>query len=231
MHIDTDLVALHERQHLGPRIRDTPLAPVADYVGLKVEHLGKPADASRRFDGLVKNIHSGQSITNVSKHLTSFEASVWQDMKTIAERLVFARKSKGSTWTQRHLAVAAGVSTGTIGNMELGLRGATGSIPGTLPQIARALGVSFDWLAYGTGDISPANPAPTPDRRELQPTLTPDVAYIAHWLNKVKDRETRERLAHECVTLILRETDGPASTPTPEPAPLIETPSATRRQR
>ena len=231
MHIDTDSVALHERQHLGPRIRDTPLAPVADYIGLKVEHLGKPADASCRFDGLVKNIHSGQSITNVSKSVLSFETSRCVGMKTIAERLVFARKSKGPIWTQRHLAIAAEVSTGTIGNLELGLRGATGSIPGTLPQIARALGVRFDWLAYGTGDISPADPAPTPDRREPQPNLTPDAAYVAHWLNKVSDRETRERLAHACVTLILREIEWPASKPTPEPAPQTETPPAARRVR
>ena len=76
-----------------------------------------------------------------------------------------------------------------------------------------------------------ATTAPTPDRREPQPTLTPDAAYVAHWLNKVSDRETRERLAHACVTLILLEIDGPASTPTPEPEPQTETPSAARRVR
>ena len=224
-----DCVALHERQYLGPRIWDAALAPVADDVGLKVEHFSEPADAPRCFDGLIKNVHSGQSITKVSRLAISFEASRCVGMKTIAERLVFARKSKGPIWTQRHLAIAAGVSTGTIGNMELGLRGATGSIPGTLPQIARALGVNFDWLAYGTGDISPADPTPTHDRREPQPTLTPDAAYVVYWLTKVKDRETRERLAHACVTLIVREIDGPASKPTQEPVPQTETPSSAPR--
>lgn len=74
-------------------------------------------------------------------------------MKTIGERLVFARESKGEIWTQRHLALVSGVSVGTIGMLEIGKRGNTGTIPGTIPQIAKALGVRFEWLAYGTGDM------------------------------------------------------------------------------
>lgn len=68
-------------------------------------------------------------------------------MKTIADRLKFARGLK--TWTQTELAVAAGVSTGTIGNIEAGARQAKGS----LPQIAEVLGVNLKWLASGEGDI------------------------------------------------------------------------------
>lgn len=52
-------------------------------------------------------------------------------MKTMAERLTFARERKGKIWTQKHLALASGVSTGTIGMLESGKRGNTGSIPGT----------------------------------------------------------------------------------------------------
>lgn len=74
-------------------------------------------------------------------------------MKTMGERLTFARERKGKIWTQKHLAVAAGVSTGTIGMFESGKRGNTGSIPGTIPQIAKALGVRFEWLAYGIGEM------------------------------------------------------------------------------
>jgi transcriptional regulator with XRE-family HTH domain len=226
MREDTDCVALHERQHFGPRIRDAPLAPVADYVGLKVEHFSEPTDSASSVDRLVKNVHSGQSITKVSSAPISFETSTYDDMKTIAERLVFARKSKGPAWTQRHLAVAAGVSTGTIGNMELGLRGATGSIPGTLPQIAKALGVRFDWLAYGTGDIGASAQQELP---AIGPS--PDALRVARWIDKIADQETKERIAHLCIGLVLREIDGPPRPPTPEPEPAIEKPRVSGRAR
>lgn len=68
-------------------------------------------------------------------------------MKTIAERLKFARDKKG--WVQAQLAVAAGVSTGTIGNIESGARQSKGS----LPQIAEALGINHKWLADGVGSM------------------------------------------------------------------------------
>lgn len=71
-------------------------------------------------------------------------------MKTIAERLKFARIEKG--WTQSQLAVASGVSTGTIGNIESGARQAKGS----LPQIAEALGVRHKWLYQGEGPMKAA---------------------------------------------------------------------------
>lgn len=70
-------------------------------------------------------------------------------MKTIAERLKFARIEKG--WTQNQLAVVAGVSTGTIGNIESGARQAKGS----LPQIAEALGINHKWLYKGEGPMRP----------------------------------------------------------------------------
>ena len=68
-------------------------------------------------------------------------------MKTLAERLANARTQK--KWTQAQLASAAEVSTGTIGNIESGLRGLNKPM-GTLPAIARALGVTYEWLAHGT---------------------------------------------------------------------------------
>lgn len=70
-------------------------------------------------------------------------------MKTIAERLRYARELKG--WKQAQLAVAADVSQGTIGNIESGARQSRGS----LPKIAKALGVSHDWLAEGEGEMLP----------------------------------------------------------------------------
>lgn len=70
-------------------------------------------------------------------------------MKTIAERLKEARELKG--WTQAQLAIAADVSTGTIGNIESGARKSKGSIP----QIAKAMGVSYEWLANEVGPMLP----------------------------------------------------------------------------
>ena len=70
-------------------------------------------------------------------------------MKTVAERLRLAREQRG--WTQSQLAAASDVSQGTIGNIESGARQSRGS----LPKIAKALGVSHDWLADGEGEMVP----------------------------------------------------------------------------
>lgn len=70
-------------------------------------------------------------------------------MNKIANRLKAAREWKG--WKQAQLAVAADVSTGTIGNIEAGIRQSKGSVP----QIAKALGVSYEWLANGVGEMLP----------------------------------------------------------------------------
>ena len=67
-------------------------------------------------------------------------------VKTLAQRVKYAREQRG--WTQSQLAVAAGLSQGTIGNIESGARQARGS----LPQIAEALGVEHKWLSMGMGN-------------------------------------------------------------------------------
>lgn len=77
-------------------------------------------------------------------------------VKTVAERLRHARLQRG--WTQNHLAAAAGVSQGTIGNIESGARQSRGS----LPQIAEALGISHKWLADGLGSMTLVNSVAPP---------------------------------------------------------------------
>lgn len=67
------------------------------------------------------------------------------NVKTISERLKHARERRG--WTQGKLAVTAGLSQGTIGNIESGARQAKAS----LIAIAEALGVNYKWLAEGQG--------------------------------------------------------------------------------
>lgn len=73
-------------------------------------------------------------------------------MKTVAERLKHARELK--EWSQAQVAAASGLSQSTIGNIEAGTRKAKGS----LHEIAKALGVSYEWLANGVGEIKPEAP-------------------------------------------------------------------------
>jgi phage repressor protein C with HTH and peptisase S24 domain len=87
---------------------------------------------------------SGDSITFViaKQHICIVMLTT---VKTIAERLKHARSRKN--WSQGQLAAAAGLSQGTIGNIESGARQAHAS----LIAIAEALGVSYKWLAHGEG--------------------------------------------------------------------------------
>lgn len=74
------------------------------------------------------------------------------DVNTIAYRLKLARELR--EWTQDDLAEAAGVSQGTIGNIESGLR----KRPRDLLAIAKALNVSPSWLQDGFGQMDEAIP-------------------------------------------------------------------------
>ncbi len=95
-------------------------------------------------------------------------------MKTVSERLKHAREWKG--WTQAQLAVAADVSTGTVGNIEAGLRQSKGSIP----QIADALGVSYQWLANDKGEmLSPAKLLESEFSKQIHPLAQANQAQSA----------------------------------------------------
>lgn len=75
-------------------------------------------------------------------------------MNTIAERLKIAREA--AKLTQPELAAKAGVSQGTIGNIESGLR----KRPRDLLSIAAALGVNPEWLETGKGQMHSATKQP-----------------------------------------------------------------------
>lgn len=81
-------------------------------------------------------------------------------METIPERLIRLRKERDLT--QAKLANAAGVSQGTIGNLESGLRGYGESIV----NIAAALGVTPEYLRVETEDpvrtVSANDPSAAP---------------------------------------------------------------------
>lgn len=74
-------------------------------------------------------------------------------VNTLAERLRWARDQRGLT--QGQLAKRSGVSQGTIGNVESGIR----DKPRELLKIARALQASPDWLESGKGDWQAAEEA------------------------------------------------------------------------
>lgn len=66
-------------------------------------------------------------------------------VKTLRERLIFARELRGLK--QHELAAKAHCSQGTIGNIESGLRNTLKN----LVEVARVLNVSPDWLYDGKG--------------------------------------------------------------------------------
>jgi len=75
------------------------------------------------------------------------------DVKDLSDRVLWARNRLGIS--QEQLAIKAGVSQGTIGNIESGAR----KKPRELVAIATALGVRPEWLSSGTRpvEVLPAN--------------------------------------------------------------------------
>lgn len=84
---------------------------------------------------------------------TGLITGVKEDLDTIAKRLAHARLEK--QLSQAQLATSAGVSQGTIGNIEAGIRLSKQS----LPMIAEALGISLHWLRDGKGPMLPEDGA------------------------------------------------------------------------
>lgn len=88
-------------------------------------------------------------------------------MTSLAERLKAARNA--ASLTQPELAEKAGVSQGTIGNLEAGIR----KRPRDLLSLAKALGVSAQWLESGKGPmVSEANTTPGPNVKGVYPVIS-----------------------------------------------------------
>ena len=102
------------------------------------------SSAATTDDGLVLTNVSVINLTNVTQADDAITS-----VSTIAERLKLAR----GTRSQADVAAAAGVSAGTIGNIESGSR----KVPRELFAIAAAVGVDPLWLQTGRGSMRPAS--------------------------------------------------------------------------
>lgn len=145
------------------------------------------------------------------------------DDKSIADRLKRLRNAK--KWTQAKLAGEAGVSTGTIGNVESGLREYGASVV----DIARALGTTPEYLQMKERKEPPAQP----DRTEGLTRDALTVAAIFDWLTEKRDRDVvcyiltqavLERMAPNHPGAAV---DAPQEQPTDTPAPTV--PAGKRR--
>lgn len=90
-------------------------------------------------------LQGGGLITCVKSPSKRRAAKSFEALESLADRVAWARESKG--WTQAKLASAVGVWQSTIANIEAGER----KKPRELLSIATALGVSAIWLETGEG--------------------------------------------------------------------------------
>lgn len=84
--------------------------------------------------------------------LITFVTEEEDQLRTLGDRVKWARKERGLS--QAALGKAAGVSQGTIGNIEAGIR----RQPREIVQIASALDASVTWLSSGKGEWQASSP-------------------------------------------------------------------------
>ena len=90
-------------------------------------------------------------------------------MKTLAERLKFARLQMTPKCSQQKLANMSGLSQTTITMLENGTRDSTTKIV----ELAKALGVSADWLSTGNGEMQSEH-LPTMNESFYRVEVAPD---------------------------------------------------------
>ena len=159
-----------------------------------------------RYHGRVSSVN-----TNVFN-----DGGITPSMDTLASRLTTARELRKLTQTQ--LGKNAGVSQGTIGNIEAGIRDGAAS----LASIAHALCVSYFWLRDGEGPM------------EL-PKRQPDAEAIADAFEALPvDSElalTRRQLVYQLIMAQIAEAQRAGRASDPAPAPAAQPSAGHRRQQ
>lgn len=135
-----DLHTLLEAQMILENLQDKQADSVAKQITELLSSLAINASNKVRNDGVD---------TTTLKNHTSFAPKASHSGFPL--RLKHAMKVAGLT--QKELAERAGVSQSVISRLITG-KDKTGTRSGVL---SHALGVSFDWLHYGTGEMYPAN--------------------------------------------------------------------------
>lgn len=113
-------------------------------------------------------------------------------MTELSERLIKARSERG--WSQQTLANTSGIAPAQISRYELGSSSPRSEV---VMRLAKALGVSYEWLRDGGGLESKSD---EPFGLRLLPDLCEKIAYAA--------RDAGRNLNDE-ITLRLEESFGP----------------------
>lgn len=131
------------------------------------------------------------------QHQSVRDSDYIRDMKTLAERLIWARNRKGLS--QASLAKLSGVTQSTIGNLESGLRKSARR----LANIATALDVDALWLSEGRGPANASRPSPQLVDDGAQPDQFDRLKELQQNMNRTLDSLNPEvrlltvyRLAH-----------------------------------
>ena len=139
------------------------------------------------------------------------------------QRLFTARKA--AKLTQLKLSKAVGMSQGTYGEVEL-----TGQGSSYTPAIARELGVSVEWLAYGQGEMMDVNNPPEKAANDGGAEFSPFARSLAQLYDSLPKDDLAElmRVLNEACKPILAYKDlRQGRLPMQAPQSNQETPDAT----